>query len=73
MLVATLAMLMDVIPNTDYVFDLDHTCPVLLIPDGPVCGPSRCESRPVVAQQEPSICSSSSHPTTGSIAVRDLF
>ncbi|PAV73947.1 hypothetical protein WR25_01445 [Diploscapter pachys] len=50
-------------------FCTNHTCPVLLIPDGPVCGPSRCESRPVVAQQEPSICSSSSHPTTGSIAL----
>ncbi|CAB3410431.1 unnamed protein product [Caenorhabditis bovis] len=33
---------------------------LLLIPDGPICGPSRCESRPVVAMAEPSFCSSSS-------------
>ncbi|EGT30066.1 CBN-TWK-44 protein [Caenorhabditis brenneri] len=33
---------------------------LLLIPDGPICGPSRCESRPVVALAEASLCSSSS-------------
>ncbi|CAI2356625.1 unnamed protein product [Caenorhabditis sp. 36 PRJEB53466] len=38
---------------------------LLLIPDGPICGPSRCESRPVVAMAEASLCSSSSvHPSS---------
>uniref|UniRef100_A0A8R1HTR4 Uncharacterized protein n=1 Tax=Caenorhabditis japonica TaxID=281687 RepID=A0A8R1HTR4_CAEJA len=38
----------------------DKSQHLLLIPDGPICGPSRCESRPVVALAEASLCSSSS-------------
>ncbi|CAI5456169.1 unnamed protein product [Caenorhabditis angaria] len=39
----------------------DKSQHLLLIPDGPFCGPSRCESRPVVALAEASLCSSSSN------------